>query len=178
MYLYCKQRAFTLIELIVTIAILCVIVSFALPMYHQIRENLELNRVYSLIKQQTSFAKNQAVTQHATMVMCSSEYMKKCEINQWHNGIIIFSDLNKNKIIDSGETVYSMLKTDIRYGTLRLLHNASNPTNTLTFQGDTGLPRGSPSGFHYCSFSNKQHYKYYPISPMGHVRIDISDKCK
>lgn len=177
MYLYCKQLAFTLVELAITIAVLSIIAMIALPIYHQLQESLELNRVSALIQQQVNFSKNQALTHHTTVVMCSSEYMDKCEINQWHKGIIIFSDRNKNKIIDENETIYSKLKTDIRYGTLRLANNASNPRNTLTFQGNTGLPRGSPSGFHYCSFNNKDHHKYFPISLMGQIRIDISDKC-
>ena len=178
MYLYYKQRAFTLIELIVTIAVICIIASFALPMYHKLQESLELTRVSLIIRQHVTFAKNQARTHHTTIVICSSEYMKKCEINQCHNGIIIFSDLNNNKIIDNNETIYSTLKTEIRYGTFRFINNATNTkNNTLTFQGDTGLPRGAAGGFHYCSFNDKQQYKYYPVSLMGQIRVDKSDKC-
>ena len=178
MYLYYKNRAFTLIELVVTIAIICIIATFALPMYHKLQESLELIRVSSIIRQKVTFAKNQALTQHTTVVICSSEYMKKCEINQWHNGIIIFADLNNNKTIDSNETIYSSQNTKIRYGTLRFIHNATNSKNTLTFQGDTGLPRGAPGGFHYCSFNDQQQYKYYPVNQMGNIRVDKSDKCK
>lgn len=177
MYLYYKQRAFTLIELVITIAVLCIIATFTLPMYHKLQENLELNRVPALVRQQVALAKTQASTHHNTVVMCSSEHMEKCEINQWHNGIIIFSDINNNKALDNNEIIYSTLKTEIRYGTFRFINNATNTKNTLTFQGDTGLPRGAAGGFHYCSFNDKQQYNYYPVSPMGHVRIDKSDKC-
>ena len=89
----------------------------------------------------------------------------------------MINQANNNKIIDNNEIIYSTLKTEIRYGTFRFINNATNTKNTLTFQGDTGLPRGAAGGFHYCSFNDKQQYNYYPVSPMGHVRIDKSDKC-
>ncbi len=176
MYLYCKQRAFTLTELIVTIAVLAIIVMFALPYYHKLKENQEVTQVYSFLKQHIILAKNHASTSHNAVVMCSSEFLNRCEINQWHKGILLFTDLNNNQSIDNNEPIIASMKTDLRYGSLKLKNN-STTTNTIIFRGDTGLPRGAMGGFHYCSFNNSKNYKYFPVGQMANTQMKDTGVC-
>ncbi|OTG67317.1 GspH/FimT family pseudopilin [Acinetobacter silvestris] len=176
MFFSYKESAFTLFEFMICIAVLAIIVTIAIPSYHNLNEKREVNHVYPLLKQHVDFAKNTALTYHSDIVICASEDLNTCQNNMWHKGIIIFSDTNKNKRLDLNETVFSKIFTDIKYGQLKWNGSASN-TNTLTFQGDTGLTRGSMGAFHYCNFKHSEYNKHFPIGMMGNLKKEPNAVC-
>lgn len=176
MYLNCNQRAFSLFELLITLSILSIVMMIAIPNFQNYQARQELSQLHPMIRQQVSLAKNTAQIYHSNIIVCSSSNLKQCEVNQWHNGIIIFSDLNNNKKIDHNETIHKQTQTDLKFGSLKWNGGVTSP-NAVTFQGDTGLPRGSPGNFIYCSFKNQDHRRYISISPMGHTRIEMTSLC-
>ena len=177
MYPNCKECGFTLIELIVTITILAIIVSIALPSYHSFMERQEHSQMLALIRNSSNLAKNLAVTHHQQIVICTSENLSTCSNNQWNKGMLIFTDQNNNKTLDPNEMIHQKLKTNLKYGNLKWDGGVANP-NTLTFMGDTGLPRGSQGSFHYCSLKTAQNNTRYVVNQMGHVRAEVSNKCQ
>ena len=177
MYPNCKECGFTLIELIVTITILAIIVSIALPSYHSFMERQEHSQMLALVRNSTHLAKNLAVTHHQQIVICASENLNTCSNNQWDKGMLIFTDQNNNKTLDPNEMIHQKLKTNLKYGNLKWDGGVANP-NTLTFMGDTGLPRGSQGSFHYCSLKTAQNNTRYVVNQMGHVRAEVSNKCQ
>ncbi len=177
MYLDCKHRAFTLLELLIIIAIISLIAMIAVPNFHSFREKQEVSQLHSLILQHVQLAKNTAKVYQTPVVICSTTNMIQCENDQWNTGMLIFSDLNNNKRIDPSERVHQITQTNFKYGSLRWDGGASSP-QMITFQGDTGLPRGSPGSFYYCSFQNNDHHRRIPISPMGHIRIENISTCQ
>lgn len=176
MYLDCKQSAFTLIELLVIVAIISILAMIALPNFHGFQEQQEVSQLHALIRQHVQLAKNTAKVYQSRVVICSSSNMTQCENDQWNSGILVFSDLNNNKRIDSSERVHQVTQTNLKYGSLKWDGGATSP-HTVTFQGDTGLPLGSPGSFYYCSFKNSDHHRRIPISPMGHTRIENISPC-
>ena len=177
MYSLCKTHAFTLIELLVTITILAIISMIAIPHYHQFRERQEVAQLLTTIRQHVNLSKSLASTYHTQIVICSSSNATKCENNQWHKGMIIFSDLNQNKTLDSNEPIQKTVITDMKYGSFQWNGGAANP-NSITFQNDSGLPRGSQGNFMYCSLKHPANHRYIAISPMGHTRIQTTTSCQ
>ena len=176
MYSICKNKAFTLVELVITIAILAIITLFAAPFFDRYREQHELSQLLPMIRQQVNLAKNTAHSQHSQIVICSSSNLQTCEDDQWQAGMIIFSDLNHNKKFDTGEPIQNALATDLKYGSLTWDGGFAN-LSTITFQSDTGMPRGSNGSFKYCSFNHTENNRSIPISPMGNTRIENTSKC-
>ena len=176
MYLDCKQHAFTLIELLIIVVIISIIALIAIPNFHSFREQQEVSQLHSLIRQHVQLAKNTAKVYQTRVVICSSYNMTQCENDQWNIGILVFSDLNRNKTIDAGEQVHQTTETHFKYGSLRWDGGASSP-KMITFQGDTGLPRGSPGSYYYCSFKNKDNHRRIPVSPMGNTRLENISTC-
>lgn len=171
MYFYCKEHAFTLVELVVTIAILAIIATLAVPSYLNFRARQELSNVTAMIHQLTQAAKSNAVTYHSIIVICSSTDRIKCTDNKWNTGAIMFSDLNNNENVDSNEIIHTALDTNLRYGSLRW--NGGFASNTeITFQSDTGLPRGASGSFSYCSQHDSSLDRKFVLSKMGHIRIE------
>lgn len=176
MYIYCKESAFTLFELVVTMTILAIITVIALPHIHNFKERQELSKLLPMIQQHVSLAKNAATTYHTDVVICGSESLMACQNNQWHKGFIVFSDLNKNKKIDENEKILSALETDFKYGEFTWRGGIVN-LHTITFKGDSGMPRGSQGAFYYCSYNSSDKHRYLPISNMGHTRIENIKSC-
>ena len=173
MYFYCKESAFTLIELIVTIAVLAIITTLALPHFRHFQAKQEAENVNSLIRQHINSAKSIASVHHLKTIVCSSNSSHLCADNQWNSGIIIFGDKNNNKQIDLDEKVYSQVETNLHFGKLTWKGSSSSDSE-LTFQGDTGLPRGAPGSFIYCSQDHTSLNKRFNISRMGHVRPEAT----
>lgn len=176
MYPNCKENAFTLFEMMITLSIIAILATIALPHFHDFREKQEVIGLLPLVRQNVNMARNNAVTFHSDMVLCASKNMSNCSKDQWNQGLIIFSDLNNNAQVDGSEKIYSKIETNVNYGSFKWRGGFSHP-DSLKFQGDTGLPRDSPGGFHYCSFKHPENNRYIPVSPMGHVRITPTPKC-
>ena len=176
MYSYCKERAFTLFELMITIIIFAIIAAIAIPYFHKIKENQELSNIFPLIQQHVNIAKHAAVIYHNDTIICGSSSLDSCENNQWNKGLIVFLDINKNKKLDLNEKILAKTKNDFKYGNLKWNGNVSN-LQTVTFKGDSGMPRGSQGAFYYCSYNVSENHRYIPISHMGQVRSEVIKSC-
>lgn len=177
MYFYCKDCGFTLFELIVTISIISILSLICIPHYHNMMQKQELNSIRPLTQQYLSFAKSQALVLHTPVVICSSENLNQCQNNQWDKGVIIFTDKNRNKSIDTDEHILFKTEHNLKYGHLTW-SGSSSSTHVLTLQGDTGLPRGAAGSFYYCSNAAqiKTDLRLY-IGKMGNIRPDTNYRC-
>lgn len=170
MYFICKEQAFTLIELIITIAVLAILTSIAIPSYHHYMEYQEYNGLLSMIRSHINLSKNYAVLYHNQVTICSSSDFRSCENNQWDKAMLIFSDQNHNKKLDADEQLYTVMITNLKYGSLKW--KGFGDPNSISFMGDTGLPRGSQGSFYYCSFNTPKNSTRFILSPMGHLRTE------
>ena len=151
-----RNDGITLFELTITIAIFTILYSLAVPYYHDFKAKQEAQYLPSLLQQYLSRAKHLALTHHNNLVICSSPDLEQCGQDHWGYGFILFFDKNQNKILDNNESLIAKHRTNITYGTLSWKGSLKN--SSITFQGDTGLPRGSIGSFYYCSSSlNIQH---------------------
>ena len=171
MYANCKALGFTLFELITVIAILAIISLLGFPYFQQWMQNQEVKSVTMSIQQHVSYAKSQALVLHSPVVICSSKSLSQCENNQWNHGLIIFTDYNKNKVVDENEKILITSENHLKYGNLKW-KGGSSSTYVMTFQGDTGLPRGAPGSLHYCSLDANQNDRHITISKMGQIRAE------
>jgi type IV fimbrial biogenesis protein FimT len=107
------------------------------------------------------------------VTLCATQDFSSCS-SDWNHGFIGFLDANRNKRRDITETILYSNPVQPKYGSLAWRGTLN--INSLTFQGDTGLPRGSNGSFYYCS-SRSNHHLQIILSNMGHVRTQEISSC-
>ncbi|QXX86340.1 GspH/FimT family pseudopilin [Acinetobacter lwoffii] len=167
-------RAFTIVELIICIAMIAILVSIALPYFHEYRSKQEAKNIPIKLSQINRYARSQAAVFHQNIVICPSQDSLSCQANQWNKNMLVFIDKNKNRQVDTGEQILQIDVLNLKYGNLSWRGALSLPS--VTYQAHTALPIGSNGSFYYCSthLSNQQRIV---LSKMGHIRIESLSSC-
>ncbi len=139
-----KQKGFTIIELMVGLAMLGIVVSIGMPRMNSwlvdMRVDDEISQVYRLLL----ISRNTAVNMEQPVTMCPLDGASRCT-NNWANQISVFIDLNNNQQYDAAQNE-----------TLIRVKNAINDGDTLTFPRasivyqPTGQSGGVMGTFIYC----------------------------
>ncbi|MCC8538550.1 GspH/FimT family pseudopilin [Xanthomonas axonopodis pv. poinsettiicola] len=106
-----RARGFTLVELLVTIAVVAVLAVIALPSFQGvIRSNQAATTANELVAS-LALARSEAIRSTRGGGICPSSDGTTCS-GQWSNGWIAWSDANANGTFDSGETVLRYTKVN------------------------------------------------------------------
>ena len=164
-----KNYGFTLIELIITLAIAGILFSIALPTFSQVlAKNQQQTTLYRLFSHH-QLARSEAIKTNQTVILCKSNDGQQCDRQaEWSDGWMIFTDHNNNKKLDADE---------------RMIYTQASLNNRLSLSyrgfGSHNYVRYFPSGqstsngtFTLCNQEGKAYSKALIISRTGRVRID------
>lgn len=168
-----KFYGFTLSELTVVIAILAITACFAVPLYRDLMISSEVDLLKKTLTIHIQKAKTDAQIYHKNVTLCASQDLMNCH-NDWNKGFIGFVDNNQNRQKDPTEKLLFTNSFNNKYGSLDW--RGTLRINSLTFQGDTGLPRGSNGSFFYC-LNTSNHHTQIILSSMGHLRSQEISTC-
>lgn len=108
------QRAFTLVELIITIAILGVLLGIAVPSFGSLIErNQQTSATHELLSA-LNHARGLAVTRRELVSICAGADSCSQSAN-WEQSILIFSDPNRNGQLDAGERLHQAVTIPGQY---------------------------------------------------------------
>lgn len=102
-----KQHGFTLIELMVAIALLGLLLSMAVPALEQFTSNARQTSTINDFVASLHMARSTAVTINARVTVCASSNQQTCEAVPWDAGWIVFSDQNNNQLVDGTDAIVS-----------------------------------------------------------------------
>lgn len=138
------QRGLTLIELMVTLAIVAIFVMFVVPSFNSLMASYRLMSMRDSMVNAVYFAKAEAVSRKGTVALCPSSDGTTClNSNQWNQGWIAFLDRGTAGW-DSGDEIIRVWE-----GRGRVLLGAVDLAKTISFipQGIATSGAGQTIGF-------------------------------
>jgi type IV fimbrial biogenesis protein FimT len=134
-----KQSGFTIIELMMTIAVLAVGLAIGVPQLNQFILNNRLISQINTLNSSLALARSEAVKQNALTVVCVSSDGADCAADtDWSAGWIVFVDRNGNLAPDFGGGGADGCAEDSTDDCLVAVESAVTGSNTLV--GGTGVP--------------------------------------
>ena len=159
-----KNSGFTLIELMVTVAIAGIVLAFGLPSLETYIKNDRLTSQINTFVSHLAYARSEAVLRSQQVILCASSNTTSC-VGNWGDGWMLFVDADNSSSLTANDPV------------LRVKQTLSGP-NTLTSTMGTsfiydsrGFAAGGNNGtFSLCDDRGVAHVKSIAISNTGRVR--------
>jgi type IV fimbrial biogenesis protein FimT len=162
-----KVKGFTLVELLMTLAILSIIVSLAAPTFaHMVADNkivTQHNRLVAAL----SLTRSEAIKRGQRVTLCQSADMNSCtkDSAKWHEGWVIFVDNDKDNRISSGEPILRVQQAITNM-------NISFGARTRIAYKPSGFVVGGSNGtFLFCDHRGESGKKGLIISNSGRARL-------
>jgi type IV fimbrial biogenesis protein FimT len=158
-----RQYGLTLIELLVAIAVLAIMVTWAIPGFQQFSARNEVTAEVMRIKTALAVARNTAVTRRTTIAICPrpSPDIEQCEFLDWTHPVVVVDGQAPSGNLEDVEL-------------LKVLEGSGGPTVTfnrsypIRYQA-TGWARGHNGTFEICG--RHGHGVKVIVSNMGRVRV-------
>jgi type IV fimbrial biogenesis protein FimT len=152
-----KQSGFTLVEILITMAVVAILLTIGIPSFRYVTNSNRIAAEINGLLGDMQFARAEAIKEGQPVTVCVSTDGATCatNTNTWQSGWIVFSDVNGNATFDAGADAWLRIQktfssTDtfiatnnvgavtfnregyangIANGTLIALHDSTNTTN-------------------------------------------------
>jgi type IV fimbrial biogenesis protein FimT len=133
-------RGLTLIELMITIALLVIVIAIGVPSFQSVIASTRLSSAANEVTGAVHLARSEAIRRNRSVVLCRSVTLAACASADVWDGWIVFTDTNGDGTVSAGEEI---IKTGTITAPLVLRASAgiSSRANAITF-----LPNGMARG--------------------------------
>lgn len=175
-----KLRGFTLIELMIVLAIMGILISTVIPGFRGVIDNNRITTQSNLLMASLNLARAESVKRNNTVAVCKSSSGTGCTSAAagWEEGWLVFSDTDNDATVEVGETIV-LVQGAIEGVTIR--PRGGSFTNAFFYRAD-----GSASGtdtFNVCPDDGKTAYarkvfvsRMKPRSSL-YDASDVNDTC-
>lgn len=166
-----KQTGFTLLELMITIAIAVVLLGIGVPSMNSLFQSMAADASSNRIMREVRFARSQAINLNQRVVVCALKANGSDCGGEVNSGLTVFADDNSNGKLDSGEKVLLAAEPFTKAGNI----DFKGAIDSFSFQSD-GLIAGASGSLYFCSNDNS-YIDGVVISKGGNIRF-ITDSEK
>jgi len=166
-----RAKGFTLVELMVTIAIAAVLLSVGIPSLTSLYEGYRAESEIRKVQQYLMLARNQAVSYGTRVTLCPLSG-SSCG-SDWNSGFSIFIDNGVIGTIDASSGVTDQIIKQV--DAINSSDFLSFAASSISFTSDGLIATGSSSGtFGYCPGSKtSEESKGVDVSPSGKARFTV-----
>jgi len=160
------SRGFTLVELMITLAVAAIILGFAAPNFQNMILHNTANRDRDTLYNALVYARTEAIKRGKRVAICKSTNTTSCDSTAaWTSGWLIFEDLDGDSTLDAGEMILRV-QSALSSG-MSLAY--SGGANVIWFDG---VGRSSGAGdFQFThSSGNADYSRTVKLSSTGRVR--------
>lgn len=101
-----SNTGFTLIELMVVLAVMTVLLALTIPAMTEVMASVELATFSNSFLSNLYLTRSEAIKRNARVVLCKSATGLSCATDgNWEQGWIVFHDVNNNATLDLGEVI-------------------------------------------------------------------------
>lgn len=117
-----NNAGFTLIELIVTVAVAAIVMMIGVPSFREVISNNSLTSNANAFVAALNLARSEAIKRSMRVTLCSSADGATCAVaGNYEQGWIVFADPNSNGAVDAGEPIIQV--SEALSGGLTLIGN-------------------------------------------------------
>lgn len=159
-----KYSGFTIIELLITLALVSILMTFGIPYFGDIIKNDRLSTQINTLVGHLALARSEAVLRNLQVGLCASSSTTSCMGTSWKAGWIVFVDVNNDTNLDAGEEILRVNQT---------LSGSNTLTSTLGnrfFYDNRGFSASGTVSFSLCDDRGVSKMKSISISNTGRVR--------
>ena len=133
-----KNHGFTLIELIVTLAVVSILLLTGIPALNQMTTSNRLVTQINSIAGSLSLARSESIKRGESITLCGSTDGETCDTSNWESGWIVFSDADNNAVLNSASELMLKIVDPFSGGsTLRL--SQSDSASVVRYKSDGSL---------------------------------------
>jgi type IV fimbrial biogenesis protein FimT len=171
------SRAFTLLEMMITISVVAILVSLGVPAFQEYALKQAMSAAVNALHSDLLLARSQAIHQDMQVIACPGNPTRGCSgTNDWTHGWMVFADLNEDRQQQEDEPV---LRLSHHVDNLKIFSAASR--NNIRFYPNGSTP-GSNGSISFCGPRGPTKARRLVISNLGRIRRDSAstlseDKC-
>ena len=162
-----NHHGFTLIELMVTLAVIAIILAIAVPNMRTLIQNGRLSTQSNDFISDITFARSEAIKRGNNVVICPATVATACSGgSNWENGRLIFVDANNDSAWGVGDIPLRFRESLGGANTQRAAGGL------LTFDRRGLLVAGSPTSFRLCDERLVAYGRVITLTTTGQVRVE------
>ncbi len=168
-----KNSGFTLMELIVTVAVISMVMAFAIPSMTTFNQNDRLTTNINALVGHLAYARSEAVKTSQQVSLCISSDSATCTGTNWEQGWMIYADANGDGTFNAASETILRAQQALDGGNTLTATGAIGSQVTYDYRGfatTTGI-------FLLCDARTGAWGKTVSITKTGRVRSEADSTC-